>query len=128
MTLRKQNKALGSAAVHQNDQRKRQAIKMSICVMLAFYLLYIPFIVVVFLMDTQKSCLLQEALWLFGSLTICLSSTTSPIICFTFVENYRRGLREIFNWCRSERFRRRKTENRHQEEIILQRIRVIPQA
>ena len=129
VTLRRQDKAFRSEALHRNmHKRKRQAIKMSICVMVTFYLLFTPFTVVVLFWHTleAKSCLLAEVLWLITSLALVLSLTTNPIICFTFVENYRCGLREIFKPCRSEKLSRN-METGRQEEIILQKIRVIPQ-
>ncbi|CAH3016862.1 unnamed protein product, partial [Porites evermanni] len=40
VTLRRKNKALPTSAVNGNVQRKRQAMKMSICVVAAFYLCF----------------------------------------------------------------------------------------
>ncbi|XP_078381546.1 QRFP-like peptide receptor [Oculina patagonica] len=42
VTLRRQDKALQSRAVHQKDQRKQRAIKMALCVMVAFYVCTLP--------------------------------------------------------------------------------------
>ena len=98
VTLRRQNKALAiSATVIKNIQKKRQALKMSVCVMAAFYLLFIPNLIVVFFHKTlvEISCLLYSSTMIFASATTCLSSITNPIICFVFVENYRRGLGEF---------------------------------
>ena len=98
VTLRRQDEALAiSATVIKNIQKKRQALKMSVCVMAAFYLLFIPNLIVVFFHKTlvQISCLLYSLTMIFASATTCLSSITNPIICFIFVENYRRGLGEF---------------------------------
>ena len=57
-----------------------------------------------------------------------LSSTINPIICMTFVDSYRRGLREILKSCLNQRDQctaTRNTETCQQEEITLQRIRTI---
>ena len=83
VTLRRQDKALGSAAVQQNNHRKSQAIKMSICVMSAFYILFIPFVVAVFLWDTlvAKSCFFYKMQsWFFTPFTIYISACVNPII------------------------------------------------
>ena len=135
VTLRRQAKVLRCAAVDDNDQRKRQAIKMSICVVVAFYLLFLPFITALVLLlihvlmeiAVAKSCLLYEALWLCASLTVSLSSTSKPIICFTFVESYRRGLREIFNSCQNKTLNSENMAKGEQEQITLRHIRVIPE-
>ena len=98
VTLRRQHKALSiSATVIKNIQKKRQALKMSVCVMAAFYLLFIPNLIVVFLHKAlvEISCLLYSSTMIFASTTTSLSSITNPIICFIFVENYRRGLGEF---------------------------------
>lgn len=103
VTLRRQDKALAiSATVIKNIQKKRQALKMSVCVMAAFYLLFIPNLIVVFFRKTliEISCLLYSLIMIFASATTCFSSITNPIICFIFVQNYRLGLRELFNICR----------------------------
>ena len=97
VTLRRTNEALPTAPVNRNVQRKRQAMKMSICVVAAFYLCFIPVIIIVLLSGKarERSCLLLRVLWPLPGLMINLSSTANPIICFIFVENYRRGLREF---------------------------------
>ena len=97
VTLRRKNKALPTAPVNGNVQRKRQAMKMSICVVAAFYLCFIPVIIIVLLSEIvlERSCLLLRVLRPFTGLMINLSSSANPIICFIFVENYRRGLREF---------------------------------
>ena len=61
--------------------------------MAAFYLLFIPNLIVVFLHKAlvEISCLLYSSTMIFASATTSLSSITKPIICFIFVENYRRG-------------------------------------
>ena len=49
VTLRRKNKALPTAPLNGNLQRKRQAMKLSICVVAAFYLCFIPLIIIVLL-------------------------------------------------------------------------------
>ena len=48
VTLRRQHKTLRSEEVpHMNYRRKRQAIRMCLCVMVAFYLLVFPVTILV---------------------------------------------------------------------------------
>lgn len=128
LTLRRQDKALAiSAIVIKNIQKKRQALKMSVCVMAAFYLLSIPNLIVVFFHKTlvEISCLLYSSIMIFASATTCFSSITNPIICFIFVENYRLGLRELLSICHIKKSARRwKMGTGDRGEVSLQSIRV----
>ena len=95
VTLRRQVKVLSSRAVHGQDQRKRQAMKMSLCVIGAFWNCSLPMTI-------------NNIPFSFVSvLMFYLSSTINFIICFSFVGSYRRGLREIFSssldWCWNRR-------------------------
>ena len=126
VTLRRQNKALAiSATVIKSIQKKRQALKMSVCVMAAFYFLFIPNLIVVFFHKTlvEISCLLYSSIMIFASVTTSFSSITNPIICFIFVENYRLGLRELFNICHIKKSARSwKMGTGDREEVSLQSI------
>ena len=97
VTLRRKNKALPTSTVNGNIQRKRQAMKMSICVVAAFYLCFIPVIIIVLFSERvlERSCFLLRVLRPLTGLMTNLSSSANPMICFIFVENYRRGLREF---------------------------------
>ena len=96
-TLRKQDKMLQCTTVHRTDHKKRQAIKMSLCVVGLFYLFFLPCVTALVLRETSvlKTCLYKH-LFLVSILAVHVSSTTNPIVCFTFVESFRRGLREVF--------------------------------
>ena len=126
-TLRRQDKVLRCSAVRRNDLRKRQAIKMSFCIITSFYFFFLPFVIVVLLWESKvaMSCSLFNMTLLFSTLTIFLSSTSNPILCFTFVESYRRGLREMFAAFRRNKFKTGNMETGGLEEITLQRIRAI---
>jgi len=128
VTLRRQDKALAiSATVIKNIQKKRQALKMSVCVMAAFYLLFIPNLIVVFFHKTlvEISCLLYDSIRIFASATTCFSSITNPIICFIFVENYQRGLREFCGSFLIKCSKRRQNIDYGPKGITLQSIRVL---
>ena len=127
VTLRRKNKALSRAAVNGNSQRKLQAMKMSICVVAAFYIFFIPFIICTFLPERvlERSCLLLRVVWPLTGLTIILSSSANPIICFIFVENYRRGLREFCGSFLIKCSKRRQNIDYGPKGITLQSIRVL---
>ena len=127
VTLRRKNKALPTAPVNGNVHRKRQAMKMSICVVAAFYLCFIPVIIIVLLSGKarERSCLLLRVLWPLPGLMINLSSTTNPIICFIFDENYRRGLREFFGSFLMKCSKRRQTIDNGTKGITLKSIKVL---
>ena len=127
VTLLRKNKALPTSAVNGNVKRKRQAMKMSICIVAAFYLCFIPVIIIVLLSERvlERSCLLLRVLWPFTGLTINLSSSANPIICFIFVENYRRGLRKFFGSFLMKCSKRRQTIDNGPKGITLQSIRVL---
>ena len=127
VTLRRKNKALPTAPVNGNVHRKRQAMKMSICVVAAFYLCFIPVIIIVLLSGKarERSCLLLRVLWPLPGLMINLSSTTNPIICFIFDENYPRGLREFFGSFLMKCSKRRQTIDNGTKGITLKSIKVL---
>ena len=60
-TLRKQDKMLQCTTVHRNDHKKRQAMKMSLCIVGLFYL---PYVTALVLWETSvsKTCLYKH-LW-----------------------------------------------------------------
>ena len=62
VTLRRQDKVLQCKTVHRNDHKKRKAIKMSLCVVGLFYLLFLPFLTALVFWHTpvSKSCLYEK--------------------------------------------------------------------
>lgn len=132
LTLRRHDKVLRCDAVHQEDQRKRQAIKMSLCVIGAFCLCSLPITIENALSEYEvtMSCPFYKPFLFICDLLFFLSTTINPIICFAFVSSYRRGLTEMFkpkpNWGRNKRARTRNIqETEGREGIRLQSIRVV---
>ena len=130
VTLRRQDKALQCRAVHQKDQRKRRAIKMSVCIVAAFYICFLPALLALIIgrYKIEVSCSFSKVLRFLPFVMLYLSSAINPIICMTFVKSYRLGLKEIFNWRCSKRLT---TSNMAEtgvkrEQITLQEIRRIP--
>ena len=103
-TLRRQKKALPCSEVQQKTRRKQEAVKMSFCIMAAFYICALPFILqqISTKLRLTFSCSFLKVYRIF-LFQFFLSSTINPIICLTFVGSYRSGLKEICCSCWSER-------------------------
>ena len=54
VTLRRQDKTLLCAAVHESHQRKKHAIKMSICIIGTFYVFILPYTIIMLIFLTGK--------------------------------------------------------------------------
>ena len=127
VTLRKQDKMLQcTTGRNRNDHKKRHAIKMSLCVVGLFYLFFLPYLTTVLLWETSvsKTCL-YKYFFLVSNLTIHVSSTTNPIICFAFVESFRRGLREVFKLPQRKRLKTNAVGTRDNEGVTLRKITVL---
>ena len=90
--------------VNQMNKRSQQAIKMSICIMVAFYLCTICPAAILILKVSGKwtdlelspaLCSLDNFIWFFFLLGMYLFTITNPLICLTFVESYRLELKQI---------------------------------
>ena len=101
--------------VNQMDKRSQQAIKMSICIMAAFYLCTICPAAILLLRVSGKwthldlnpaLCSLHHFIVFFFFLGMFLFTITNPLICLTFVESYRLELKQILacrKWTNTER-------------------------
>ena len=123
VTLRRRHKVLQCNTAQRTDLKNRRAIKMSLCIVALFYLFSLPFAVAIMFSYTPFSCSFFNHFLLFSTTAVYISSTTNPIICFTFVESFRRGLRELLNFFLCKPVKTRTTE-RGRDEIILKRIKV----
>ena len=124
VTLRRQDNVLRSQSVQGAYQQKRRAIKMACCIMSAFYICMLP-IVIYFILWEYKirlSCSFTRVYLFYASLMLYLSSAINPVICMSFVQSYRSGLRDIFYscWCKWCTARNNVVTDR--QDINLQRI------
>ncbi|XP_074625868.1 QRFP-like peptide receptor [Acropora palmata] len=123
--------------VNQMDKRSHQALKMSICIMVAFYLCNIcPAAILILKVSGMKwtdlelnpaLCSLHHFIWFFFFLGMFLFTITNPLICLTFVESYRLELKQIFacrKWTNTERGNTEMLE-RGDNEIALRSVRII---
>ena len=125
VTLRKQDKSLRGSSVHQKDQRKQQAIKMTLCVIAAFYICNTPFICMHVILGENR-CSFPKILLVVSRVLFYSYPTVNPIICFTFVKSYRQGFKELtmgWNKCFTARSN---VEPSEPGEITLRHIRIIP--
>jgi len=102
ITLNRQDKTLAgtpSNAQRHATKKRRQAIKMAVTILVLFYLCVIPTTLVYFIPYWRPPCAIQRVLYFVTSFSLCLSSTVNPIIRLSFVESYRRGLRNVLCVC-----------------------------
>ena len=128
VSLKIQNKAFmtrdTNISLQQHSLKKRgQAIQMAVAIVVLFYICLIPQTLVYFLSRLRPSCaLLRPPIFFIAMFALCLSSVVNPMICLSFVESYRRGLRNILCSC----CRKRNNKVTKCEEITLKRIRHLP--
>ena len=102
ISLKMQQKALSgtpSNAQRNALKKRRQAVKMAVTILVLFYLCVIPHTLLYFIPYWKPSCSIQRVIYLVASFSFFLSSTVNPMICLTFVESYRRGLKNILCTC-----------------------------
>ena len=126
VTLKKQDRSLRGTSVHQKDQRKQQAIKMTVCVIASFYVCIFPSALLNALNENQMSCSIFKMLRFSSDAMLYLSSSMNPIICIIFVQSFRQGFKEIIMCWRKCFTTRRNLESRQSEEITLRDMRIIP--
>lgn len=126
--LRVQDKMLGAAPENRSDYRKRHAFKMCLCILAVFYICSLPTLLrnISEEYDFHWPCYVKKPMLFIGEVMFYLSSSLNVVICFTFVESYRRGLRQIvtlwLNSCMCKRPRMRNKETDKKDGIILQSI------
>ena len=124
--------------VNQMDKRSQQAIKMSICIIVAFYFCTIfPAATVILKVSGKRADLELNPVFcsFYNFIRFCfflgffLSTITNPLICLTFVESYRRGLKQTFACRKCTNMKRGNKEmlERNDNEIALRSVRIIPE-
>ena len=108
VALKRQNKALADSAPNVQRlslKKRRQAIQMMIVIVALFYVCVIPYSSLHFLpyINWKPSCAFVRLFYFWAFFTYCSSAAVNPIICLSFVESYRRGLRNILCPCVRQR-------------------------
>ena len=108
ITLKRQNKALTDSAPSVQRlslKKRRQAIQMMIVIVVLFYVCVIPYSSLHFFpyINWEPSCVFIRLFNFWAFFAYCSSAAVNPIICLSFVESYRRGLRNILCSCCGKR-------------------------
>ena len=107
ISLKRQNRALAETAtnVQRHSLRKRRrAIQMSVVIVVMFCICVIPMTLHdVVIYSGRPSCAFLRLFVFLAGFMLDTSSTVSPVICLSFVQSYRCGLRNIL--CPCERMR-----------------------
>ena len=91
-----------ASAEEQRTRRNRNVLKMTIAIVVAFFICWIPFsiqlVTIYFIPKITLDCkfFVSFNVALFMAYTNC---AINPIICLTFTRNYRQGLRRLVNCC-----------------------------
>ena len=97
-SLKRRHKALMDVAQCERQhsvKKRRQATKMAVVILVLFYICLIPYTLLRFVNYLRPSCAFQRSFSFIAVFMFLLSSVVNPIICLSFVESYRRGLRNI---------------------------------
>ena len=89
-------------AEEQRTRTNRNVLKMTIAIVVAFFICWIPFsiqlVTIYFIPKITLDCkfFVSFNVALFMAYTNC---AINPIICLTFTSNYRQAFRKLVNWC-----------------------------
>ena len=98
ISLKSRSKTLRDAAQYEQEnsvKKRRQAVKMAVVIVVLFYICVIPHSLLRFVNYFRPSCAFQISFTFIANFMFFLSSVVNPIICLSFVESYRRGLKNI---------------------------------
>ena len=99
ITLKRRRKALADTLPSVPEQRylkkRRQATQMAIVILVLFYICVIPHTLLHFVYLWRHSCAFLRSFYSLAIFLLLLSSVVNSIICLSFVESYRCGLKNI---------------------------------
>ena len=125
ISLKRRSKDLVNSVQYEQQpsvSRRRQATKMVIVILVLFYICVIPNTLLRVVNHFRPFCAIQRSFTFISDFMVSLSSVVNPIICLSFVESYRRGLKNLV--CCFYGIRDNKRTKR--ERITLKRIRNLP--
>ena len=104
ISLKRQSKALADTtpSVQRHSLNKRtRAIQMTFVIVVLFYICVSPYALLNIIPFThwRPSCSFQRLFMFLAIFMLHLTSIVNPIICLSFVESYRHGLRNILCPC-----------------------------
>ena len=127
VALKRRNKAFMDAAQYQRQhvlKKRRQATQMAVVIIVLFYICVVPYNLSRFVHFWGPSCAFLRSFNSIAVLVVFSSSAVNPIICLSFVSNYRRGLRNIV--CCFCRMRNQSSNKAKRERITLKEIKTLP--
>ena len=109
LTLKRQDKVFNANKVHQHSKTKGRAIKMTLNIVAAFYIFFSPLLTASLIWEYQivNDCSASmRLLWNASFGLMHVSWTINPVLCFTFIQSYRNGLKEVLRswWNKSSAF------------------------
>ena len=103
ISLNRQNKALAGNLPTVAEQlylkKRRQATQTAVIILVLFYICVIPYTVLHFLFPPIHYCAFLRLFEWPAYLMFFSSSIVNPVICLSFVQTYRRGLKNILCPC-----------------------------
>ena len=103
IALKRQNRALNDTTQNlqrHSEKKRRRATRMAATIVALFYICVIPLTLSYFSANWSLSCVSQKLLFSLAGFMFSSSSMVNPLICLSFVESYRRGLRNILCPCK----------------------------
>ena len=91
-----------ASAEEQRTRRNRKVLKMTVAIVVAFFICWIPFSIQLvtsfFVPKNHLDCKFRVSLDV-ALFMACTNCAINPIICLTFTSNYRQALRRLVNCC-----------------------------
>ena len=91
-----------ASAEEQRRRRNRNVLKMTVAIVVAFFICWIPFSIHLATFYFVPKNTLDCKFWVSFSVALFMAYTNcaiNPIICLTFSSNYRQALRRLVNCC-----------------------------
>ena len=91
-----------ASAKEQRTRRNRNVLKMTVAIVVAFFICWIPFSIQLVTSHFVPKNTLDCKFWVSYYVALFMAHTNcaiNPIICLTFTSNYRQALRRLVNCC-----------------------------
>ena len=91
-----------ASAEEQRTRRNRKVLKMTVAIVVAFFICWIPFSIHLAIFYFVPKITLDCKFWVSFCVALFMAYTNcaiNPIICLTFSSNYRQALRRLVNCC-----------------------------
>ena len=91
-----------ASAEEQRTRRNRNVLKMTVAIVVAFFICWIPFCIQLVTFYFAPKNTLDCKFWVSYNVAwfvACTNCAINPIICLTFTSNYRQAFRKLVNWC-----------------------------